>query len=55
MTDQRQLDEKTPAELEAQAADLRAEVERDPAGASDQRATLKSIEWELEKRTWRKP
>ena len=55
MTDPRQLDEKTPAELEAQAADLRAQVERDPQGTSEQRATLKSIEWEIEKRTWRKP
>jgi hypothetical protein len=43
--------ETTLAELEVRAADLREQVARDPQHPS---VELKDVEWEIEKRNWRK-
>ena len=43
--------EKTLAELESLAQDLRAMISRDPQHS---RAGLEDVEWEIEKRHWRK-
>jgi hypothetical protein len=45
------LEKKTVAELESMAEELRAVISRDPQHT---RADLEDIEWELEKRRWRK-
>jgi hypothetical protein len=43
--------EKTLAELESLAQDLRVMISRDPQHS---RAGLEDVEWEIEKRRWRK-
>ena len=43
-------DEKSVAELEVRAADLRRQVARDPQHSP---AELADVEWEIEKRNWR--
>ncbi len=45
------LAEKTLAELESLAEELRAVISRDP---QHPRADLEDVEWDLEKRRWRK-
>jgi len=45
------LDEKSVTDLEVLAADLRQQMARDPQHSS---AELADVEWELEKRNWRK-
>jgi len=45
------LGETSLAELEVLAADLREQVARDPQHPSIE---LKDVEWEIEKRNWRK-
>jgi hypothetical protein len=47
------LTEKSVAELEVLAADLRGQVARDPQHCPSEQITLSDIEWELEKRRWR--
>ena len=46
------LDEKSVAELEALARDLREQLARNP---QHPRIELQNVEWEIEKRSWRKP
>ena len=46
------LDEKSLADLEVLARDLRAQLAQDP---QHPRADLEDVEWEIEKRSWRKP
>jgi hypothetical protein len=46
------LDEKNLTELEALAAALHQQIARNP---QHPRAELESVEWEIEKRSWRKP
>lgn len=43
-------DEKSVAEMEVRAADLRQQIERDPQRSP---AELADVEWEIEKRNWR--
>lgn len=45
------LGETSLAELEVLATGLREQAEQDPAHSSSE---LKDVEWEIEKRTWRK-
>ncbi|MGH9508810.1 MAG: hypothetical protein ACRD2Q_04525 [Terriglobales bacterium] len=46
------LDEKNLADLEALARDLREQLARNP---QHPRIELQDVEWEIEKRSWRKP
>jgi hypothetical protein len=45
------LDEKSLADLELLAADLRQRIARDPQRPS---VELEDVEWEIEKQSWRK-
>jgi len=45
------LDETSLAELEVLAADLREQAVQDPQHSN---LELKGVEWEIEKRNWRK-
>lgn len=45
------LDEKSLADLEVLAAELRERIARDPRHPS---AELQDVEWEIEKQNWRK-
>ncbi len=44
-------DEKSVADLEVRAADLRRQIELDPQRSP---AELADVEWEIQKRNWRK-
>jgi hypothetical protein len=46
------LDEESLADLEILAAALREQIARNPQRP---RGELESVEWEIEKRSWRKP
>ena len=46
------LDDNTLDELKALAATLHEQLARNP---EHPRAELESVEWEIEKRSWRKP
>ena len=46
------LDEKSLADLEELARELRAQLAQNP---QHPRAELQDVEWEIEKRSWRKP
>jgi hypothetical protein len=48
------LDEKNVAQLEALAADLRRRIGQGPEFAGSASAELQDVEWELEKRQWRR-
>jgi hypothetical protein len=48
------LGDKSVAELEALAADLRAELARQVPRSPVEQIALEDIEWEIEKRRWRK-
>lgn len=48
------LAEKSAAELEALAADLRGRLARDPQHSPVEQIDLADVEWEIEKRRWRK-
>ena len=48
------LDKKSAAELEALASDFRQRIARDPQNSAQERVELANVEWEIEKRTWRK-
>ena len=48
------LDEKNVTELEALAVDLHERIARDPQHSGKERIELADIEWEIEKRRWRK-
>jgi hypothetical protein len=48
------LDTKSATELEAMAGDFRERIARDPEHSGNERVELANVEWELEKRTWRK-
>lgn len=48
------LDEKSVTELEALAADFRERIAQDPQNSGKERIELSDVEWEMEKRRWRK-
>jgi hypothetical protein len=48
------LDEKSLAELEAMSADFREQIERDPQHSRVEQVQLEDVEWEIEKRRWRR-
>jgi hypothetical protein len=48
------LDTKSATELEALASDFRERIARDPDHSAKERVELADVEWELEKRNWRK-
>jgi len=48
------LDAKSVTELEAMAADFRERIARDPQQAGKEKVELADVEWEIEKRRWRK-
>jgi hypothetical protein len=48
------LGDKSVAELEVLAADLRAELARQVQRSPVEQIALEDIQWELEKRRWRK-
>jgi hypothetical protein len=48
------LDEKTLTELEAMSTDFREQIARAPQQSGLEQVQLKDVEWEIEKRSWRK-
>jgi hypothetical protein len=48
------LDTKSVTELQALATDIRERIAQDPEHSGKQRIELGDVEWEIEKRRWRK-
>jgi hypothetical protein len=48
------LDTKSATELEALAVDFQERISRDPQHTGKERIELADVEWEIEKRRWRK-
>lgn len=48
------LDTQSATELEALASDFRERIARDPEHSGQERSELADVEWEIEKRNWRK-
>ena len=48
------LDEKSLTELEAMPADFRGQIARAPQQSGLEQVQLEDVEWEIEKRTWRR-
>jgi hypothetical protein len=48
------LHEKSLAELKKMSANLRERIKRDPQHSVMERIQLDDVEWEVEKRSWRK-
>ena len=48
------LDEQSLAELEAISADFREQIARAPQQSGPEQAQLQDVEWEMEKRRWRR-
>ncbi len=48
------LDEQSLAELEAMSADFREQIARDPQHSRVEQVQLEDLEWEMEKRRWRR-
>jgi hypothetical protein len=48
------LDTKSATELEAQASGFRERIAQDPEHSGQERSELEDVEWEIEKRNWRK-
>jgi len=48
------LDEKSLAELEALSADFRGQIARAPQQSGLEQVQLEDVEWEIEKRSWRR-
>jgi hypothetical protein len=48
------LDEKSLAELEAMSADFREQIARSPQQSGIEQVQLEDVEWEIEKRSWRR-
>ena len=48
------LDEKSLTELEAMSADFREQIARDPQHSRVEQVQLENLEWEMEKRRWRR-
>ena len=48
------LDTKSVTELQALVTDIRERIEQDPEHSGKQRIELGDVEWEIEKRRWRK-
>jgi len=48
------LDEKSLAELQAMSADFRGQIARAPQQSGLEQLQLEDVEWEIEKRSWRR-
>ena len=48
------LDEQSLAELEAMSAGLREQIARAPQQSGPEQVQLQDVEWEMEKRRWRR-
>jgi hypothetical protein len=48
------LDDKSLAELEAMSADFREQIARVPQQSGLEQVQLQDVEWEIEKRSWRR-
>ena len=49
-----ELDEKSLAELEAISADFREQIAQAPQHSLVEQVQLEDVEWEIEKRSWRR-
>ncbi len=48
------LDVKSLAELQAMSADFRGQIARAPQQSGPEQVQLADVEWEIEKRSWRR-
>jgi hypothetical protein len=49
-----EMDTKSLVELEAISADFRVQIARDPQHSHIEQIQLENVEWEIEKRRWRR-